>query len=61
MPAAEKTRSTPAEDAGAAKTKVLVHHLGKVGPKVLLSLPPVKHVYIKLRLLGIRKLLVKLV
>ena len=41
--------------------KVLLHHLGKVGPKVLLSLPPVKHVYIKLRLLGIRKVLVKLV
>ena len=40
----------------------MLHHLGKViGPKVLLSLPPVKHVCIKLRLLGIRKLLVKLV
>ena len=41
--------------------KVLLHHLGQVGPKVLLSLPPVKHLYIKFRHLGIRKVLVQLV
>ena len=61
MPAAEKTRSTPADDAACRRGEVLLHHLGQDGPKPLLCFPPVQDLDIKVRLLGISEVLLELI
>ena len=57
LPAAEKTRSTPADDAGAAKYWLLLDHLRQVRPLALLRLPPIEHLDVEVRLLGIGQVL----
>ena len=58
MPAAEKTRSTPAEEAGAAKYCLTI--LASAGHFVSLAFHHASNVELEVRLLGLREVLLEL-